>query len=147
MDQLDGAASSSSETLPLPKQSNNKNPIRNLARINTSNRSGVQTPPPPPPQLIAGPPHPPPPQVLDPADRAIRTIVQELGFEEGDAKWALKITDTGEGIDVDSAVDLLYKERKSRKKNTANRGGLKPGSLAWSVMNSRESRGSGWRWH
>ncbi|KAI9934026.1 hypothetical protein ASPWEDRAFT_24331 [Aspergillus wentii DTO 134E9] len=56
-----------------------------------------------------------PPQVLDPVDRAIDMMVHELGFQEKDAKWALKITDTGEGIDVNAAVALLYTEYRKRQ--------------------------------
>lgn len=128
MDQLDGRTRS---TPPEPVV-----PARSLARINMSRRSGAQVPP---PQSARA----PPPQVQDPADRAIRMIVQGLGFDEADAKWALKITDTGEGVDVDSAVTLLYKERKSSPRHR----GPKHSSLISSVMNSRESKNPGWRRH
>lgn len=47
---------------------------------------------------------PPCPQVLDPVDRAIDMIVNDLGFATEDAKWVLKITDTGKGIDANAAV-------------------------------------------
>ncbi|KAL4778566.1 hypothetical protein BJX76DRAFT_366151 [Aspergillus varians] len=50
------------------------------------------------------------PQVLDPADQAINVMVNELGFNEEDAKWALKITDNGEGINPNAAVSLLMQE-------------------------------------
>jgi hypothetical protein len=50
-----------------------------------------------------------PPAVRDPVDIAMHTIVNELGFSQEDAKWALKHTDTGESIDVDAAVDLLQR--------------------------------------
>ena len=103
--------------------------------MNSANRSGVQQIP----RATA----PPRPQVLDPVDRAIRMMVQELGFDEGDAKWALKITDTGEGIDADAAVALLYRERLSIGRSQ----GSNPGSLISSVMNSGEMKNSGWRWN
>lgn len=70
-------------------------------------------------------------------------MVQELGFDEGDAKWALKITDTGEGIDIDAAVALLYRERLSIGRSQSSN----PESLISSVMNSREMKNSGWRWN
>lgn len=94
--------------------------------------------------------------VLDPVDRAIDMIVRELGFNENDAKWALKITDTGEGIDTNAAVALLMRERQSQRKSSkrglfsssfsstsSSRSGQ--GSLLSSVI-SEESAGSGWRW-
>ncbi|PGH12762.1 hypothetical protein AJ80_06586 [Polytolypa hystricis UAMH7299] len=52
-------------------------------------------------------------EVLDPADMAMHKMVNELGFSEQDAKWALKCTDTGESLDVDAAVRLLM-ERGGR---------------------------------
>lgn len=131
-------------------------PPRNIARMN-SDRTNTHPSPPQPtpptqlPQLYQPVPHvspqpvrpSPKPQVLDPVDRAIRMMVRELGFNEGDAKWALKITDTGEGIDVDSAVSLLFRERISAGRNNRSH----PASLLDSVRNSRESKNSGWRWN
>ncbi|OJJ43847.1 hypothetical protein ASPZODRAFT_145784 [Penicilliopsis zonata CBS 506.65] len=69
------------------------------------------------------------PPVLDPADKAVNLIVQQFGFGEQDARWALKITDTGEQIDVNAAVSLLLRERSRRE----NHG--RPSSL------SRDARG------
>jgi hypothetical protein len=51
---------------------------------------------------------------LDPVDRAIHKIVHDLGFSEHDAKWALKITDTGDMIDTNAAIQLLLRERDKR---------------------------------
>ncbi|KAI2012639.1 hypothetical protein LOZ39_000575 [Ophidiomyces ophidiicola] len=51
--------------------------------------------------------HIPPPGFIDPADRALHKLVHELGFNESDAKWALKCTDTGESVDVEAAINLL----------------------------------------
>ncbi|KAM5475161.1 hypothetical protein MauCBS54593_001635 [Microsporum audouinii] len=47
------------------------------------------------------------PVVPDPADLALQKMVYELGFNEEDAKWALKRTDTGEAVDINAAVHLL----------------------------------------
>lgn len=89
-----------------------------------------QTAPTPTPQP---PPAPAQVQVLDPADRAICMITQDLGFDEADAKWALKITDTGEGLDVDAAVALLYRERKAARRESRPRYG--DGGIISSIMN------------
>lgn len=100
--------------------------------------------------------------VLDPVDRAIDMIVRELGFNEKDAKWALKTTDTGEGIDTNAAVALLMRERQNQASHgqTTQRLGGKRGlfSSSFSSSSSRsgqgsllssvisEESGSGWRW-
>ncbi|KAJ5570175.1 uncharacterized protein N7459_009605 [Penicillium hispanicum] len=89
---------------------------------------------------------PPPlqPQIQDPVDRAISRMVNELGFKEDDVKWALKITDTGEGIDAEAAEQLL---KQQRKKNAANPFAPKgKNSLLMSVMKRQGSQESGWRW-
>lgn len=89
---------------------------------------------------------PPPlrPQVQDPVDRAITRMVHDLGFDENDVKWALKITDTGEGIDVRAAEDLLKQEKRKNQYNPfAPRG---RGSLLESVIKRQGSQDSGWRW-
>ncbi|PYH48154.1 uncharacterized protein BP01DRAFT_363326 [Aspergillus saccharolyticus JOP 1030-1] len=85
------------------------------------------------------------PQVRDPTDKAMDLLVRELGFKEEDAKWALKITDSGEGINASAAVSLLTREHRNRQDG---RGGTTPpsGSLLSSVINSPESRTSGWKW-
>ncbi|CAG7917998.1 unnamed protein product [Penicillium olsonii] len=82
------------------------------------------------------------PQVLDPVDRAIDMIVNELGFATEDAKWALKITDTGEGIDAEAAVQLLKKQKKKNERNPFG----KRDSLLSSVIKRQKSHESGWRW-
>ncbi|KAF7174963.1 hypothetical protein CNMCM7691_005431 [Aspergillus felis] len=102
------------------------------------------------------PPPPPPtanpvfyrPQVLDPVDQAIHVMVHELGFKEEDAKWALKITDTGEGIDANAAVALLTREQERYEQRRSGRFAFrsKSPSLLDSVINSQESVNSGWRW-
>ncbi|KAL1955824.1 hypothetical protein VTO42DRAFT_8063 [Malbranchea cinnamomea] len=53
---------------------------------------------------------PTPPPIIDPVDIALNKMVKELGFNEEDAKWALKYTDTGESLDVEAAIDLLLQK-------------------------------------
>lgn len=81
-----------------------------------------------------------PPQVQDPVDRAIEHMVQDLGFDPDDVKWALKITDTGEGIDVQAAESLLNQQKQKKKKPFARKE-----SLFRSVMKRQRSTDSGWR--
>lgn len=103
----------------------------------------------PPPQTQTIPPPPMHPQVLDPVDRAIARMVGELGFYEDDVKWALKITDTGEGIDVEAAEQLLKQEKKRADRNPfTSRGQHVNGknSLLASVMKQQGTQDSGWRW-
>ncbi|KAK5081469.1 hypothetical protein LTR70_008540 [Exophiala xenobiotica] len=45
--------------------------------------------------------------VIDPTDQAVALMVQEMGFSEAEAKRALAMSDTGSGIDVERAVELL----------------------------------------
>lgn len=45
--------------------------------------------------------------VVDPTDRAMSHLVDVLGFSKDDAKWALTRSETGHGIDVEKAVELL----------------------------------------
>ncbi|KAH8695139.1 hypothetical protein BGW36DRAFT_299306 [Talaromyces proteolyticus] len=95
---------------------------------------------------------------IDPVDRAIRMMVHDLGFSEHDAKWALKITDTGDMLDTDAAVRLLQKERKRRNKgkmtqlwrtgsnnNSGDESG--PENLVDPLVNVPKHSGAvGWRW-
>ncbi|KAJ5302349.1 hypothetical protein PENANT_c008G10555 [Penicillium antarcticum] len=97
-----------------------------------------QTPPTPPVRVYV----PLQPQVLDPADRAIDTMVNEMGFDPEDAKWALKITDTGEGIDASAAIKLLQRQRKKNERNPFG----KRGSLLSAVIKRQKSQEHGWRW-
>lgn len=105
------------------------------------------------PTSLFAPPHTPPappvrsyvphqPQVLDPVDRAINTMVNEMGFHTEDAKWALKITDTGEGIDVSAAIQLLERQRKKNERNPFG----KRNTLLSTVIKRQKSQESGWRW-
>lgn len=84
------------------------------------------------------------PQVRDPVDQALELLVGQLGFAEEDAKWALKITDTGEGINADAAVDLLFQEQQRLGSRTSVSSGRS--SLVSSVMGSQASWNAGWRW-
>ncbi|OQD98521.1 hypothetical protein PENSOL_c009G07323 [Penicillium solitum] len=93
----------------------------------------------PPPAMI---PLPLRPQVLDPVDRAIDMMVNELGFSTQDAKWALKITDTGEGIDATAAVQLLQRQRKKNEGNPFGQGD----TLLSDVIKRQKSQELGWRW-
>ncbi|RAL02694.1 ubiquitin-associated domain-containing protein [Aspergillus ibericus CBS 121593] len=86
------------------------------------------------------------PQVRDPVDQALDTMVRELGFEEEKAKWALKVTDNGEGINVNAAIALLIREHKSHEQNHRGFSLRKRKSFLSSVINSPESRYSGWKW-
>ncbi|KAL4872106.1 hypothetical protein BDV12DRAFT_6622 [Aspergillus spectabilis] len=102
------------------------------------------------------------PQIRDPADQAIEMMVRELGFNEEDVKWALKITDTGEGINPNAAVSLLMPEYQ-RQNQTAQGYAVpvhahpqqQPGqrnSILSSFMQRPEGVGlgvgmrNGWRW-
>jgi hypothetical protein len=67
-------------------------------------------------------------------------MVQDLGFDPDDVKWALKITDTGEGIDVQAAESLLNQQKQKKKKPFARKE-----SLFRSVMKRQRSTDSGWR--
>ncbi|OJJ69094.1 hypothetical protein ASPBRDRAFT_198663 [Aspergillus brasiliensis CBS 101740] len=86
------------------------------------------------------------PQVRDPVDHAIDIMVRQLGFAEADAKWALKITDSGEGINVNAAISLLTRERNTHEQTSRGFSLRKRKSFLSSVINSPESRHSGWKW-
>ncbi|KAL3471774.1 hypothetical protein BJX99DRAFT_18850 [Aspergillus californicus] len=118
-----------------------------------------QIPYPHSPRPAAAPQHPlqsraqprPQPQIRDPADQAIDMMVRDLGFKEEDAKWALKITDTGEGINPNAAVSLLIQEYQRQNPQRHNNGYSLPvqpqrNSILSSVIHSRDAANSGWRW-
>lgn len=96
------------------------------------------------------------PQFIDPVDKAMKLMVDELGFSEYDAKWALKMTDTGDSIDADAAVRLLMQERKKRGKNpifsrlgrTSSRSSSDTDSLVDPLRSAppTSNGGPGWRW-
>jgi hypothetical protein len=68
-------------------------------------------------------------------------MVNDLGFDPDDVKWALKITDTGEGIDVQAAETLLNQQKQKKKKKPFGR----KESLFHTVMKRQRSTDSGWR--
>ncbi|KAJ5330787.1 hypothetical protein N7476_000570 [Penicillium atrosanguineum] len=132
----DGSSTSTSSTTPttpsyIHPPENTSNPYFSLFPRASSNH----------PPLT---PTPLRPQVQDPVDRAMSRMVHELGFNEDDVKWALKITDRGEGIDGLAAEHLLQKERRKQQNNPfAPRS---KNSLLHSVLGRQESQDSGWRW-
>ncbi|ETN40607.1 uncharacterized protein HMPREF1541_04884 [Cyphellophora europaea CBS 101466] len=58
---------------------------------------------------------PPVAAVVDPTDRALNYLVCDLGFAEQNAKRALAMTDTGSGIDLPRAEELLRMETRMRE--------------------------------
>ncbi|KIW47585.1 uncharacterized protein PV06_00271 [Exophiala oligosperma] len=59
------------------------------------------------------------PGVVDPVDRAMRVLVQDLGFSEIRARKALAMCDTGSGIDLQKAIELLTIDAKDAKHRLA----------------------------
>ena len=53
------------------------------------------------------------PQVRDPVDLAVEKLV-EMGFEEARAKTALAQTESGNGINFESALQRLKKEKERK---------------------------------
>lgn len=51
-------------------------------------------------------------EVIDPVDKAMNVLVKEMGFEETRARKALAMCDSGSGIDLDKAVELLAVDAK-----------------------------------
>lgn len=45
--------------------------------------------------------------VIDPADRAVALLVYDMGFSEHEAKRALALSDSGSGINVEAAIEML----------------------------------------
>lgn len=48
--------------------------------------------------------------VIDPTDKAMALMVQEMGYGEAEAKKALALSDTGSGVDVQRAIALLLSD-------------------------------------
>jgi hypothetical protein len=70
-------------------------------------------------------------EVVDPVDKAMNLLVRELGFAETRARKALAMCDTGSGIDLQKAIDLLTVDSKDLKHRHALPVELPtPGSLA-----------------
>ncbi|KAL2828171.1 hypothetical protein BDW59DRAFT_178882 [Aspergillus cavernicola] len=155
MNRLAGAPAHPLYRLPLPTIPNAVPPLRTHTQPDLNTRN-IQIP-------YSHAPHPTPavtplqrqPQIRDPADQAIDMMVRELGFNEDDAKWALKITDTGEGINPNAAVSLLIHEYQRQNPQRRDNGYSVPvqpqrNSMLSSVMSGQgglgSGSGSGWRW-
>ncbi|KAK5191081.1 hypothetical protein LTR92_008800 [Exophiala xenobiotica] len=72
------------------------------------------------PFLAVGQPAAPTPGVVDPVDRAMTVLVHELGFNEVRAGKALAMCDTGSGIDLEKAIELLTVDAKDSKDEVAS---------------------------
>ncbi|KIX10378.1 uncharacterized protein Z518_01460 [Rhinocladiella mackenziei CBS 650.93] len=59
-------------------------------------------------------------QVVDPVDKAMALLVHELGFGEMRARKALAMCDTGSGIDLHKAIELLAVDSKDSKHDVAS---------------------------
>ncbi|EXJ80287.1 hypothetical protein A1O1_08429 [Capronia coronata CBS 617.96] len=53
--------------------------------------------------------------VIDPVDKAMTFLVQEMGFQESRARKALAMCDTGSGLDLQKAVELLAVDSKDSR--------------------------------
>lgn len=150
---LDRASTSTTSTIAVPRTPNYTPPPPPIqasdldlpfpppSRSPPNQQASLFQAPAPPPAPVSVPQPSLPPQVQDPVDRAINRMVNELGFEHEDVKWALKITDTGEGIDVEAAEALLKQQKQKKKKPFSSR----KESLLHSVMKRQRSTDSGWR--
>lgn len=74
--------------------------------------------------LLASPPPPsrappPIPTVRDPIDKAMDLLVNEFGFRESNVKRALAMSDSGSGIDIERAIELLAIESRREAMATA----------------------------
>ncbi|RMD41476.1 hypothetical protein DV735_g3668, partial [Chaetothyriales sp. CBS 134920] len=65
-------------------------------------------------------PEPPKVDVVDPVDQHLSLLVHQLGFDEANAKRALAMSDSGSGINVRRAIEILLLESKQREEPTAN---------------------------
>ena len=67
------------------------------------------------PIVVSAPAHHDPaadPEIIDPVDKAMALLTKDMGFKESDAKRALAKCDTGYGMDVQRAIDMLTAERR-----------------------------------
>ncbi|EXJ62824.1 hypothetical protein A1O7_03264 [Cladophialophora yegresii CBS 114405] len=70
-------------------------------------------------------------EVVDPVDKAMNLLVRELGFAETRARKALAMCDTGSGIDLQKAIELLSVDSRDLKpKNVVPVELPTPGGLA-----------------
>ncbi|RMZ91964.1 hypothetical protein DV736_g780, partial [Chaetothyriales sp. CBS 134916] len=58
--------------------------------------------------------------VVDPVDQHLSLLVHQLGFDETSAKRALAKSDTGSGIDVRQAIELLLIDSRQHEEPAAN---------------------------
>ena len=58
-------------------------------------------------------------EVVDPIDKAMNLLVRELGFAETRARKALAMCDTGSGIDLQKAIELLTIDSKHARQTMA----------------------------
>ncbi|KIW16919.1 hypothetical protein PV08_04109 [Exophiala spinifera] len=65
-------------------------------------------------------PHASTPGVVDPVDRAMKVLVRDLGFSEVRARKALAMCDTGSGIDLEKAIELLTIDSKDAQGRVAS---------------------------
>jgi hypothetical protein len=54
--------------------------------------------------------------IVDPVDKAMNRLVRELGFPEARARKALAMCDTGSGIDLQKAIELLTVDAKGKER-------------------------------
>lgn len=52
-------------------------------------------------------------RVEDPSDKALRVLTQDMGFPSVDAKKALAMSDSGSGLDLQQAIDILTSNVRS----------------------------------
>ncbi|KAJ9612195.1 hypothetical protein H2200_003792 [Cladophialophora chaetospira] len=70
-------------------------------------------------------------EVVDPVDKAMNLLVRDLGFAETRARKALAMCDTGSGIDLQKAIQLLTIDSKDAKQKFSTPVELPtPGSIA-----------------
>lgn len=58
--------------------------------------------------------------IIDPTDRAMTHLVTVLGFDASSAKWALTRSETGHGLDIERAMELLVNGSRSEYSNDSS---------------------------
>lgn len=99
----------------IPSDAHPNAPIITLSDI--AAEKAASTPPPQPPlnpTTTAG-------GIIDPTDRAMWHLVEVLGFDAPSAKWALTHSETGHGIDVKKAVEMLVNGSTPRSRPSASK--------------------------
>jgi len=77
------------------------------------------------------------PPIIDPADKAMALLVHGMGFAPAAAKRALASCDTGFGMDVDKAIQMLAAESWSRAVSAPRRNGTASPSILKGLHESR----------